>query len=239
MALVGNASGAGYVLFINGDNTITTTVKNRIIQRSNMVDNLWFLAERFYNGCDMSEFTVVLEYLSPVSHKYRTEFLVLSDETYNNYLKYVLPVTTKLTEEPGQIQILLSFVNAELDENGRGIQRVRKISETTIHVHPISEWSDIIPDCALSALDQRIIKMDAQIKALNETSVVINSSKADNVFYDEESNEFQLMSGDTFIGDRITIKCDASEDGIPAVVFSKTTSGSDNTNDDSFEVVVF
>ena len=81
------ASGAAsYVILINDDNSMTITRKNRIIQRSKLVDNIWFLAKPEYNGYNMADFTVVLEYISPVSHTYRTEFLTRSGEDYNGYL---------------------------------------------------------------------------------------------------------------------------------------------------------
>jgi hypothetical protein len=212
-----------YVIMINDDNSMTTTQKNRIIHRSKLIDNLWFLVKPEYNGYNMADFTVVLEYLSPVSHTYRTEFLVKSEVDYNGYLKYELPFDTNLTAEAGSVEILLSFILTEVSASGRSIQRVRKISETSIDVIPIAAWSDIIPDSALSALDQRIIKLDAQIKALNETSSIMIDSKADNITYDESTNSLQLKSGDKLIGDKIVIvpgSC-GGDNGVPVIDLEK------------------
>lgn len=225
---------SAYVIMINDDNSMTTTQKKRIIQRSKLIDDLWFLVKPEYNGYNMADFTVVLEYLSPVSHKYRTEFLTKKDEDYNGYLKYTLPVNTSLTAEAGNVEILLTFLLVELDENGKGVQRTRKITGTSINIVPISAWSDIIPDCALSTLDQRIIKIDAQIKALNETSYVMADSKADNITYDEETNALQLKAGDKLIGDRIIISnVGLDEEGMPVVDFAGITTKpeDDNSND--------
>lgn len=204
-------TGQVYTLLVENDNSMSTTQKCRIVQRSKLIDTLWFLAEPEYNGYDMSEFTVLLEYLSPISKRYRTEILELSDEMYNGYLKYTLPINTSLTAEAGEVEMMLTFMRAELDEKGRGVQRVRKITGTTIDVVPIAAWSDIIPDCALSALDQRIIKMDAQIKALNEASEIINTTKADNLSYNSENNELQLTADGKPIGDKVTINKDQAD----------------------------
>lgn len=231
---------SAYIILVNNDNSMTITQKKRIIQRSKMVDGLWFLVDPEYNGYNMKDFTVVLEYLSPVSRKYRTEFLTNDDAGYNGYLKYTLPFDTNLTAEAGSVEILLTFLLTELNENGKSVQRVRKISGTTIDVVPISAWSDIIPDCALSALDQRIIKMDAQIKALNETSAVMIDSKADNITYDESTNAIQLKAGDKLIGDRVIISSvGLDEDGLPVVDFTNSTTKPDDEEDNSNDIVEF
>lgn len=231
---------SAYIILVNNDNSMTITQKKRIIQRSKMVDGLWFLVDPEYNGYNMKDFTVVLEYLSPVSHKYRTEFLTNDAAGYNGYLKYTLPFDTNLTAEAGSVEILLTFLLTELNENGKSVQRVRKISGTTIDVVPISAWSDIIPDCALSALDQRIIKMDAQIKALNETSAVMIDSKADNITYDEFTNAIQLKAGDKLIGDRVIISnVGLDEDGLPVVDFTNSTTKPDDEEDNSNDIVEF
>ena len=233
---------SSYVILINEDNTMTTTQKRCIVQKSKLVDDLLFLTEPVYNGYNMADFTVLLEYLSPVSHKYRTEFLTLEESTYNGYLKYILPVDTKVTAEAGNVELQISFVKTELDENGKGVQRVRKVAGTSIYITPINAWSDIIPDCALSALDQRIIKIDAQMKALSDLNEFISSDKADNLSYDYDSNELQLMSGDKPIGNKIVLNNECvDEDGMPVVDFTVAGGDSDVGDDDdnSNDVVEF
>lgn len=229
---------SAYIILVNDDNSMTATRKKRIVQRSKLIDDLWFLVNPNYGGYNMADFTVMLEYLSPVSKKYRTEFLVKNEDTYNGYLKYTLPVNTTLTSESGEVELLLTFLLVELDESGKSTQRVRKITGAKIDVVPISAWSDIIPDCALSTLDQRIIKMDAQIKALNETAAVINDSKADDITYDENTNALQLKSGDQLIGSKVIISSvGLDEDGLPVVDFSGTIAEPDDDN--SNDVVEF
>ena len=207
-----------YVILITGENTMQTTIKQRIMQKSKLVDDLWFLTKPTYNGYNMADFTVLMEYVLPVSREYKNEFLVRAED-YEGYLKYVLPIDTNLTDEAGEIELKLTFILSDLDESGKSIQRVRKISSTKIEVVPIEAWCNIIPDSALSALDQRIIKTDAQIKALSQLTNSINSNKADNIAYNDISGELQLMSGANAIGDKVIIKQgEASlEDGVPIV----------------------
>lgn len=194
-----------YTILVNQDNTMTTSVRERIMQRSKLVDSLHFLVDPIYNDFNMSDFTVVMEYILPVSKEYKSEILKLSEELYKDKLEYKLPIDTNLTKEPGQIEVQISFIKVDLDEEGNDVQYIRKTSSTTITIIPISAWSDIIPDNALNAIDQRIIKTDAQIKALEELNEVTATTKADNIKLDEETNDIYLTANGEKIGDSINI----------------------------------
>ena len=231
-----------YTILICDDNSLMTTKRERIMQRSKLVDNLQFLVPMFYNEQNMSDYTVQLEYVLPCSKKYCTEILELSKEMYQDHLRYLLPFNTNLTSEAGEIEIQLTFVKTELDVYGKDIQHVRKTSTTKINIVPIAAWSDIIPDSALSAIDERLIKLDAQMRGLNEYMDVLDSSKADNIKYNENENSLQLLSGDKEIGNKVTLKNgEASlEDGVPVIDFNNI-SGGDNppSEDDEGNVVEF
>lgn len=95
---------------------------------------------------------------------------------------------------------------------GNPVQLVRKVSGTSIHITPISAWSDLIPDSALSAIDQRLIKADAQIRALEELGDLLDQTKADNISYNSQTNELQLLSGKDAIGNIVTINANGSGD---------------------------
>ena len=153
-----------------------------------------------------------------------------------------MPFDTNLTSEHGSLELQLTFVYTDLDANGNSIQRVRKTSPTIIEIIPISAWANIIPDSALSSLDQRLIKLDAQIRAVDEMNQIVADSKADNIKYDEFTNELQLLSGNKEIGNKVTLKtCDASlEDGVPVVNFNSASSGDSSVDeDDEINVVEF
>lgn len=217
-----------YTLLISEDNSISTTKKERIMQRSSMVDSFQILVYPTYKECDMTDFTVQMEYVLPASKRYVTEILELSEDMYEDHLRYVLPFGTKLTAEPGEIELQLTFARAELDENGRSIQRVRKTSTAKITIVPIAAWSDIIPDEALSAIDQRLIKTDAQIRALEDYAIALGESQVDNLSYDDAANTLQLLAGENAVGDKVKLKSgDGSydEDGVPVVDLDGTQSG--------------
>lgn len=219
-----------HVLLINEDNTISTTRRARIMQRSKNVDNLWILVSPTYKGIDLTNATVMMEYVKPVSRRYKTEILVLSDEMYEDHLKYVLPFDTELTDEAGSIEIQITFTMVDLDANGNGVQYVRKTSKNVIPVVPITAWSDIVPDEALSSLDQRLLKLDAQTKGLEAYAEFLSQNQVDGLAYNDETETLQLTSNGYGVGDPVNVR-DFVDDGIPVVEFGNGDSESDPDSD--------
>ena len=203
-----------YTLLLNDNNELVTTVKERIMQRSKLVDNLHFLVDQTYKGISMSDFTVMMEYITPVSKEYKTEILVKSEELYKQMLEYKLPFDTCLTKEAGKIEVQLTFLKVDLDTSGNSIQRVRKTSKAVIDIVPISAWSNVIPDSALTALDQRLIMVDAMLNAANEMTQELYETKADNVTYDKETQCLQLIANGNPIGDKILLEVSNKNDSV-------------------------
>lgn len=199
-----------YTFLIGDDNTLTASVTERIMERSKMVDNMHFLADQIYKDVNMSDFTVMLEYVLPISKKYKTEFLKKSENLYKNKLEYLLPFDTNLTSEAGDIEIQLTFTKVEMNSEGKTTQYVRKVGPGIVHIIPISKWSDIIPDEALSTLDQRIIALEALNKAMTDRFNTNLDNKADNLMYDDE-HRIQLTSNGKPIGNAIKITTESVE----------------------------
>ena len=201
-----------YTILVTNDNELRVTVKERIMQRSKLVDSFHFLVDQLYkDNIDMTDFTVTMEYVLPVSKEYVTETLVLKlDEEgntalYKDRLEYCLKFDTNLTAEAGDIEVQLTFTKTELDTEGVATQYVRKTTPCTITIVPITAWSDIVPDSALTALDQRILKVDEQIKALSDSAMLLVQDKADNIMLDTETHEIYLTANGEPIGDRISV----------------------------------
>lgn len=204
-----------YTILVNETNELITSVRERIMQRSKLVDSLHFLVDPTYKGIDMNDFTVMLEYILPVSREYKTEILVKSDSLYKERLEYKLPFDTNLTKEAGEIEIQLTFTKLILNPDGTNIQQVRKTSKTSVTILPISAWSDLIADSALTALDQRIIQTQAMINQINEVHQYLDETKADNIIFDKDTNTLQLTARGNAIGNKITLN--GTSDGIIAI----------------------
>ena len=231
-----------YVILVNDDDSLYGSHKERIMQRQKLVNDLIFIVDPIYrNAHDMTKASVLLEYLLPISKKYETVYLELCDEKYNDcFLQYKLPFDTNLTSEHGSVQLQLTFAYAEMDENGKIAQRVRKTSTTTIEIIPIAAWADIIPDAALSSLDERLIVMNAQMQALDDYMNVLDNNQVDNLVYDDANSTLQLSAKGVGVGDKVTIKTgeEALEDGVPVVDFSTVTGDTTTKEEDDEDNVV-
>ena len=225
-----------YIFLLENDNEIIATHREVLMQRSKLVDEIWFLVNPKYKTCenDMSVFSVMLEYILPASKSYHSLELVQDKEGYKEYLKYKVPLDSNLSSEAGDIELQLSFVYVGLDADGNGVQKVRKTRPAKLHITPIAAWGDIIPDSALSAIDQRIIKTQAQIKELGYLTEVINENQVNNLVYDDESDTLQLMAGNKGVGDKVSVK-DMLDDGAPVVDFDSDSEDKPNEDGNSAE----
>lgn len=195
-----------YTILVTESNELITSVRERIMEKSKLVDSLHFLVETNYKNINMSDFTVVMEYILPKSKEYKIEQLRLSDNLYKNRLEYKLPFDTCLTKESGEIQIQLTFSKSEMDAEGNITQYVRHVSPTTITIIPLEAWSEMIPDESLSNVAQIFLKMDSQIKELRDIAISIDENQPDNLTYEE--GYLQLSKNGEGIGDKIKISDD-------------------------------
>lgn len=225
-----------YTIIVGDDNSLYGSHKEKIIQKEKLFNKICFLVAPHYNGFDMSKCTVTLRYLLPISREFKTETLILSEDRYKEYLKYVLPINTDLSKEFGDIEMNLTFTLLDVDESGNIVQHVRKTTNCIVTVTPIPNWDSIVPDSALSALDQRILKQDAQnkvqdaqIKALESLAEKLESSKVDNLVYDKSGDTLQLSAKGVGVGNKISIK-EMLDDGIPVVDLDSNNSSDNNEN---------
>lgn len=220
-----------YTILVCEDNSLYASHKERVMQRSKLVDTLAFIVDPIYNGVDMTDASVMLEYILPVSREYKTVALVLDNERYGDcFLQYKLPFDTDLTSQAGSIELQLTFAYVEMMPNGKGIQRVRKTSTTTVDVIPITAWSDIIPDKALGGLDQRLIVMNTQIQALNDCMNVISANNVDDIVYNPVEETLQLHAKGVGVGSKVSVR-DMLDDGIPVVDLDSESGNKPDTED--------
>lgn len=221
-----------YTIIVCDDGSLYGSRKRKIMQREKLFNKLWILAPQNYNGYDMSQCTVTMRYLLPISREFKTETLVLSDEKYEEYLKYVLPVDTCFSKEWGDIELNLTFTMLDVDDNGNIVQRVRKTDNHILTITQLPDWDSIVPDSALSALDQRILKQDAQIKALTSLTEMIDSKQVDNLVYNSDNETLQLSSKGVPVGDKVSVR-DMLDDGIPVVDLNSGVGDNINPDDDN------
>lgn len=219
-----------YTIIVCDDNSLYGSCKTKIMQREKLFNKLWFLVAPCYNGYDMSKCTVTMRYLLPISKEFKTETLVLSEDKYEEYLKYVLPIDTCFTKEWGDIELNLTFTMLDVDESGNIVQRVRKTDNHILTITQLPNWDSVIPDSALSALDQRILKQDAQIKALADLAEILDNTQVDNLMYNPKEETLQLYANGVGVGNKVSVR-DMLDDGIPVVDLESNSSDNNDSAD--------
>ena len=219
-----------YTIIVCDDGSLYGSHKRKIMQREKLFNKLWILVPPYYNGYDMSKCTVTMRYLRPISKDFVTETLVLSEEKYEEYLKYILPVDTCFTKEWGDLELNLTFTMLDVDADGNVVQRVRKTENHILNIAKLPDWDSIVPDPALSALDQRILKQDAQIKALTDLANTLDSNKVDNLVYDSTKETLQLSAKGVGVGDKVSVR-NMLDDGVPVIDLNSGSSGGNADSD--------
>lgn len=216
-----------YTIIVCDDNSLYGSCKTKIMQREKLFNKLWILVPPCYKGYDMSQCTVTMRYLLPISKEFKTETLVLSDEKYEEYLKYILPVDTSFTKEWGNLELNLTFTMLDDSDSDNIVQRVRKTDNHILTITKLPDWDSIVPDEALSALDQRIIEQTKQIKMLTDLANILDSNKVDNLVYDDINETLQLSSKGKAIGNKVSVR-DMLDDGIPVVELGSSSGNNQN-----------
>ena len=104
-----------YTIVMDKYKNLNTTVRTTIFQQESMIDKIQFLIPPVYEGTDLSDYIVTLKYVDP-NGNFHSEVLELDAEKYKDYLRYVLPVTTKLTQVSGKLTLRLTLIKFD---NGR------------------------------------------------------------------------------------------------------------------------
>lgn len=213
-----------YTLLVNDDNTIVTTKKERIVQRSKLCDNIHILVPQKYKDMDMQKFEVMMFYQLPISGEKYSIPLQPEPELYKvDYLEYKIPADTWITKEAGVIQIILSFTFVDMTDESEVVQYVRKATGGTIEIASCEDWGSALADNLLQVVDQRIIQMQIVAKQLDETAqnlYGLYDNKADDLSY--EDGKLQLQGGGKPIGHEVEIKpnCECEDhDSIKVIEF--------------------
>lgn len=213
-----------YTLIVNQDNTIITSIKERIVQRSKLYDKVHILIPTEHRGMDMSDFDVTMFYELPVSkEKYSLSLIRQSDIYKSNFFEYIIPADTWLTKEAGSINFYLTFSKVEMSDS-QPVQYVGKATGGIIEIASCDDWGSALADGLLQTVDQRIIQMQMLAKQMDEqaqTLYDLYDNKADGLSY--EDNMLQLTSNGKGIGNKVTFDggsgdCDHNDDGTIKVI---------------------
>lgn len=192
-----------YVIKMNADKTLQTTIHANIYQGEKNADMLVFLIPKLYGNQNVADCDLLMRYILPSGYG-RSEALELALEPYNsNYYRYDLKLDTKLTELAGDIEIWLSAIS--LNDNV-----VFKTGGVELTVLPSKDIADYLDPKSRDQLDK-----------LSEKVSKLESEKADNIFYDENGDYLQLSSNGSAIGNKVDMSKVKGDDG--AIDFDQTS----------------
>lgn len=167
-----------YTILLNNDNYPITTVRHRIIQFNNLAGVIRFLVYPMYKKEDMKGYNAYLEFVTPHTKTLYREDLVLSDETYRDYLQYELSPDTSITSEYGNVRLRFLFTLDKPEEDGSITRLIRRTSSISLRIFPPDNFgilTEEIPESELDIVNQRIAQMENQIGELS-------MNKADSIY---------------------------------------------------------
>lgn len=188
------------VMMIKADNEVVITNKKVVMQKEKLVNTLRVVTARYYNDYDMSNFSLVFSYLTPISKSVRTGIMTLTADSYDgvaDMLVYDLNVDTGITAENGDVKIQFMFTNVELNpDTGENIQRVRMVEETKLHVAQTSDWL-VTVDGALNDLAEIYLRNQQMLNALQDMANQLYTNNVADVAIDEDRIRLKNASGDS------------------------------------------
>lgn len=176
-----------YTLKITDENTVVTTVKEKIIERSNYVDQIQIVVAKLYREqIDMSDCTVYMRYVLPVTGKIKMTQLIPNDLAYeNDYIQYLIPAEAYLTAEAGDIEVSFTFLKLVSNEDDSTTSYIRKTQSGVIHISPLAAFAKYEPDEMFDEIDQRLL----QLIALQEDMMALSEATYNGMVQDVHIND--------------------------------------------------
>lgn len=187
-----------YTLKISDDNTVTTTIKETLIERSNYVDRIQIVTNKLYREqIDMSDTTVYMKYKLPVSNKIKMTQLTVNDLEYKtNYIQYLIPVDAGLTAEAGDIEVSFTFLKLVANDDGTYTSYIRKTTSGVIHITPLTQFDKYEPSEMFTEIDQRLLAIEGYIKDLDALNKATYENAVKDIRLDTEKRKVTLTNND-------------------------------------------
>lgn len=153
------------VILLKGDKTLNINSLSTIMQGENLVDKLKIYAPIQYEDNDISLFAATLFYKDAGNNVY-SETLTRTTSDKDNYLEYILPVTTALTDVAGKVEIWLEFTYIDSDNSSVLERQILRSRSACFEVKPWDNYE------LASSVSAKLEDMQNTIKEL-ETKIDI------------------------------------------------------------------
>lgn len=173
-----------YVIKMEDDKSLVTTIKSTIYRGELNANHLLFLLPNEWEGHLLADYGVRLDYIAPdgVGH---SEILCAEKDSYKGYLQFYVPVDCPMTDQAGSVELWLSI----LDMYGTV---VIKTGSNYLLVEERKAISGYYPAEKRDLLDT----LASDVETLKHT-------KADNLIYNAKDDFLQLSAEGEPIGDKV------------------------------------
>lgn len=213
-----------YVIKMNDDKSLSSTIKATIYQYERNADTLVFLIPMSYDNVNFADCTMLLRYILPDGTG-KSEELSMEPQPYKNYYRFHLKLSSTFTNTAGKIELWLSAIN--MYDN-----LVLRTGEAYVNIEPSKDISEYFTDNDKN-----------QLERLGARIILLEQSKADGITYDETENSLQLTANGAPIGDKIDMEYvsnDVIEDSSGDLGGEEEDgSGSEDAENDSDDVIHF
>ena len=198
------------VILMKSNKTLVLSKNSKLYQKENAVDNITIYVPETYNDHDLKEFVATLFYTLPGNEACSDTLIAAEESDKEGFIKYSLPITTKITNLSGVVSLYLSMVHVDLETDTKYILKTNTLDVV------VEKWSDYfkyVTDDSLTAIDNKIAELDtriAEIKAIAETTIPDDLSLT-------EAGNLRLSVEGTPMGN-----------GVNIVVTSEDTDGTDD-----------
>ena len=148
------------VIQVKYDKSLQINSLSTIMQGENLVDKLKIYVPTIYEDSDMSKFSANLFYKDSGNSVY-SEILEPVDSDKENFLEFVLPVTTAITDIAGKVEIWLEFTYTDSDNSSVPERQILRSKSASFEVKP---WDNY--DLATN-VNSQLASMQEMIKDLN------------------------------------------------------------------------
>lgn len=150
-----------YTIVMDKYKNLNTTVRTVLFQKESLVDKIQFLISPQYEGENLADYNAVLKYVDP-NGNFHSEVLACDEDMYKEYLRYVLPVTTKLTDVVGAVTVRITFIDFSDDPENPEIYRL-ETNSTTIRINKPDGFSDYVNAEDIEAYKAKIAELSANM----------------------------------------------------------------------------
>lgn len=196
-----------YTLRITDDNNVITTVKESLMEKSNCVNSIQIIINKFYKEqINMTDTTAYMKYVLPVTKKIKMTQLIADTTTDESHILYTIPVTANISAEPGDIEVSFTFLKLVHDEESdTTTSYVRKTESGLIHITKLAQFDSYEPSEMLTELDQRILALMATAEDIKKLGQATYDNMPIDMKLDSEAKKLTLVNANGNTGEGIGI----------------------------------